>query len=285
MTNRPRNHEIASLAVSAVTREWLRVGAAVDEIKNDYGEDLLIQTSLKGGMDESRIWVQVKGRQTVKKSAKRGTLPALRVPRGHALRWTNTADTVVVVIWDVTQDVGWYTLPQQQFDPFFLLTSQSDSFGLYFHPEDHFDAAAAQRITWISRMRHAAHQLSQARTAERNYSDREMKDAAQAAHGRAIAAAYGFLMKIDLFTEDVAPPEHFDEWVRNAYVNIEDADYFSTPETRLDGAIHLALLMHMDTIAPELGITPVLFEELVQAMGRIYLHHYGSIDNWWNSRA
>ncbi|MFD3995452.1 DUF4365 domain-containing protein [Streptomyces sp. NPDC058583] len=282
MTNRPRSHEIAALAVSAISQEWIKSGAVVEEVRNDYGEDLLVQTSWHGQMDDCRIWVQVKGRETVKRNRK-GQLPTLRVPGGHASRWTNTADTVVIAVWDISQGMGWYALPQEQMDPFSLITSQTDSVGIYFHPDHKFDAAAARRLTWFARMRHVVRQLEQARMRQHNFEEMDREDAAQAAHRAAIAASFGFLMKIGLFVDDAIPPPEFDRGVRNAYVNIEDADYFSTPETRFDGAIHLAILAHLDDIAPELGVPHMLHRELVGAMYHLYIQHYGTIQNWWSS--
>ncbi|MEU6504316.1 DUF4365 domain-containing protein [Streptomyces californicus] len=282
MTNRPRSHEIAALAVSAVSQEWIKSGAAVEEVRNDYGEDLLVQTSWQGEMDDCRIWVQVKGRETVKRNRK-GELPALRVPGGHASRWVNTADTVVIAVWDVSQEMGWYALPQEQVDPFSLMVSLTDSVGIYFHPDQEFDATAARRLTWMARIRHVTRQLEQARMRQGNFKEMDRPEAAQASHRVAIAASYGFLMKIGLFVDDAIPPPAFDMGVRNAYVNIEDADYFSTPETRFDGALHLALLAHMDAIDPKLGVPQVLLSELVTAMSQLYLGHYGTLQDWWSS--
>jgi len=61
MPQRPSRHRIASQAVAAVRKIWADAGAAVDEIGEDYGEDLLIRPCLGEHMDKSRLWVQVKG--------------------------------------------------------------------------------------------------------------------------------------------------------------------------------------------------------------------------------
>ena len=52
-------------ARTAVERIWLEIGAAVEEVIRDYGDDLLVQTCLNGKMDASRLWIQVKGRQGI----------------------------------------------------------------------------------------------------------------------------------------------------------------------------------------------------------------------------
>ncbi|MFH8662035.1 DUF4365 domain-containing protein [Streptomyces afghaniensis] len=283
MTNRPRNHEIASLAVSAVSSEWIKIGAAVDTIHNDYGEDLLVQTSWQGEMDDSRIWVQVKGRGFIGKSKEVKSLPSLRVPRGHAMRWTNTADTVIICLWDVSRDVGWYALPQAQLSPFELLVSQDDAIRIKFSTSNRLDSAAARRITWQARMRCVTHQLSHARMLERTYREMGREDAVKGARSWAAASAYGFLLKVGLLNEDATPPAQFDQWVRNAYHNFERDGGWASREERFAGAVQLALLGHMDSIEKETGLTTVLFQELAEVMQFIYMNHHGSIDNWLSS--
>jgi hypothetical protein len=55
MPRRTLQHGIADKAVSAVSAIWTDIGAAVDEIQHDYGEDLLVQTSF----DEEVTWTPV----------------------------------------------------------------------------------------------------------------------------------------------------------------------------------------------------------------------------------
>ena len=103
MPKRPSQHEIASRAVAAVRKLWADAGAAVDEIHEDYGEDLLVQPSLNGEMDAVRIWVQVKGTTTFKS---RKSNPKVRLTVGHVKRWLTTDNYVIVILWDVSNGRG-----------------------------------------------------------------------------------------------------------------------------------------------------------------------------------
>ncbi|VVJ15414.1 Uncharacterised protein [Amycolatopsis camponoti] len=104
MPKRPLQHVIGSKAAAAVSRIWLDIDAAVDEVKNDYGEDLLVQTSLRGEVDPSRVWVQVKGRSQIDPTS--FNKKSVRVPIDRAIRWAYSAETVALVLWDVSADRG-----------------------------------------------------------------------------------------------------------------------------------------------------------------------------------
>lgn len=289
MTHRPRSHEIGSLAVSAVSHAWIKRGGAVDEVKNDYGEDLLVQTSLNGNMDSSRIWVQVKGREAVKRSAK-GNIPSLRIPRGHVARWTNTADLVVIVLWDVSASIGWFCLPSERFNPYDLLISQATHVTLPFQPTDVFDSNAVELLAWIARANHTATATADARANERTMRDLEKPVYAQKAHEAAIATTFEFLIKLGLFSEDARPPEKFDTAVRNAYRRLGQDTYaedFPDQETRFNGAVTLAILGHMESIQPSegRGIIPfTLLGELADGVTDIYAQNHASLEAWLTCR-
>ncbi|WP_405706093.1 DUF4365 domain-containing protein [Streptomyces sp. NBC_00069] len=160
MPNRPIQHRIASLAVAAVRREWNRGGHAVDEIQEDYGEDLLVQICLNGRMDPARIWVQVKG---TKKDTKK-KLPNVPVASDQVLRWARTADLVVVVLWDINTESGWFILPQDQFDQADLASGVGgNKLNLKFSRDVKFDQDAVERLAWAARIEHANRSVVYAR--------------------------------------------------------------------------------------------------------------------------
>ncbi|MGI5259140.1 DUF4365 domain-containing protein [Streptomyces angustmyceticus] len=161
MTRRPNQHQIASLAVSSVRREWNKHGHAVDEIKEDYGEDLLVQTCLDGRMDACRIWVQVKGTTRDCLNPRR-SLPKIRVKAQQILRWARSADLVVAVLWDVTNDCGWYVMPQGYFDHVELQERAQDEISLIFSRELRFDESAVDKLVWLARIEHANRSLQYA---------------------------------------------------------------------------------------------------------------------------
>ncbi|MGW6842272.1 DUF4365 domain-containing protein [Streptomyces sp. NPDC054958] len=145
--------------MAAVRRQWNLAGHAVDEIQEDYGEDLLVQICFEGRMDPARVWVQVKG--TEKDTAKR--LPRVSVKSDQVLRWARTADLVVAVLWDVTRDRGWFTLPQDQFDHVDLAAGGRSFISLEFASEVTFDQTAVEKLAWAARIEHANRSVVYAR--------------------------------------------------------------------------------------------------------------------------
>jgi hypothetical protein len=95
-----------------VTRACLEMGWAVDRVVSDYGEDLIVQTVQDGIVDTFRTLVQV--RSTARRITPSARGPVLRVGSDHALRWSRTAEPVVVVLWHVPSRRGWYAVVQDQ---------------------------------------------------------------------------------------------------------------------------------------------------------------------------
>ena len=82
MPQRPKEHVLGDQALNEVAAVISRAGHAVERVANDYGEDLLVQTSHAGRMDASRLWLQVKGTES---------LDRYRRKRGDsAFQWIST---------------------------------------------------------------------------------------------------------------------------------------------------------------------------------------------------
>jgi hypothetical protein len=109
MPYRPIQHQIASQAVAAVSAVWVNTGAAVEEIKQDYGEDLLVQPCLDNVMDDVRIWVQVKGVRSLSDYHKTTGKAAISIRADLALRWARSANKLILILWDVKNHIGWYS--------------------------------------------------------------------------------------------------------------------------------------------------------------------------------
>ncbi len=168
MPERPDEHKIGGRAVAAVHKLLKDQGFAVDEIKEDYGEDLLVQTDHEGRMDASRLWIQVKGTANldnyrVSKKSKKDRFK-YSFPLGHAMRWIRTIDLVIVVLWDVEKETGWYAVPRRQVDEWESVLSGQKEITLQFGKtpgneggpaaKGVFSAEAMQRLVWESRFEH-----------------------------------------------------------------------------------------------------------------------------------
>jgi hypothetical protein len=139
----------------------LELGHAVDEIREDYGEDLLIQTCLNGRVDPCRIWVQVKGTEKdCSQEAK--SLPSLSLRADQILRWSRSADLVVIVLWDVGNDRGWYMIPRGKYDDAHLQEAERGKLKLEFDRTNSFDGRAVEHLAWRARIDHVNRSLKQA---------------------------------------------------------------------------------------------------------------------------
>src|SRR5215212_5674101 len=101
MPQRPREHVLGDQALNEAAAVIARAGHAVERVANDYGEDLLVQTSHAGRMDASRLWLQVKGTGSLDRYRRKRGGFSLPVDLDHALRWSRSADLVAVVLWDL----------------------------------------------------------------------------------------------------------------------------------------------------------------------------------------
>jgi hypothetical protein len=147
---------------------FIRQGHAVEVVKNDYGEDLLIQTAHAGQMDATRLWVQVKGVADSARLRTGGGWLRVGFPIGHVLRWIRTADPVFVVTWDLTRDEGWFAQPGTQIDEL-RLNANKATIGLRFYPEHLLDEKAADRLIWDARVTHYATLCLRAAANERHH--------------------------------------------------------------------------------------------------------------------
>jgi Domain of unknown function (DUF4365) len=94
MPSRPTQHETADKALIAVERIFAECGYATQRVYPDYGEDLVVQTTLRGRVDPNRIWVQVKGTLDWDKYRTADGF-RIRVKADTALKWARSADLVV----------------------------------------------------------------------------------------------------------------------------------------------------------------------------------------------
>ena len=144
-------HVVADRAISAVRTIWADQGAAVEEVRRDYGEDLLVQTQLRGRLDDSRIWVQVKG--TTQRLRNENACPSpVRVASSLALRWIRSLDLVVVVQWNLREEKGWYAVPRNIVSQAHLLEHLNETTAINFSKSDNFDVSAANRLAWLARI-------------------------------------------------------------------------------------------------------------------------------------
>jgi Domain of unknown function (DUF4365) len=152
MPKRPRQHVIGDRASHAVQDIIARAEFAVEAVQNDYGDDLLVQTSHAGEIDASRLWFQVKGTEHIARYRRQSGELAYSVPYAHAIKWARSSDPVVVVLWDVPGEIGYFARPVEQVDEWNYLQTHSETTTLLFRPSDHLDVNAVRKLAWLSRL-------------------------------------------------------------------------------------------------------------------------------------
>jgi hypothetical protein len=160
---RPKAHVVADIAVNAVMSIFSACGWACEVVHQDYGDDVFVQPNHKGVVEHNRIWIQVKGTQTLKRFySEKDHIYKFKVSVGHALKWVRSADLVVLVLWDTRRETGLWALPKEQlrgWDCYFMSTSHVH---IKFKPDDRFDKSSADKIGWLARIDHYSNLISRA---------------------------------------------------------------------------------------------------------------------------
>lgn len=152
MPKRPDEHVIADRALASVQKTITDAGFAAEVVHNDYGEDLLVQTSSGGEMDASRIWFQVKGTRRIANYRRATGCYAYSVPIGHAMRWLRSADPVTVVLWDVSNEVGYFAVVGDGENWWGWTAPEDRRVRIQLKESDRFDEAAVHELAWVSRV-------------------------------------------------------------------------------------------------------------------------------------
>jgi len=269
------------MAVSAVSNLWIEAGAAVEEVKRDYGEDLLVQTAWNGEMDDSRIWVQVKGTRRVDNFTRQGTPRPIRVSTDHVLRWAGSADLVVLVLWDIEAKRGWYALPISQIDRFNVLLSEKKTIGIQFFKENTFTSESVGRLIWESRLLHAAREIGHAQASR----ELEMvidRDHSDETRGKSmVATLFLLLRKLGVVVEN-GISEDFERMVKNFHNNELGTDEFETEELAVMGGIQLALLAFTERTGAG-GLPSVLWLALSEQVDRLLRFNHPDFNSWLSS--
>ncbi|GAA1264428.1 hypothetical protein Psi02_64200 [Planotetraspora silvatica] len=265
MPKRPNQHQIASQAVAAVRKLWADAGAAVDELREDYGEDLLVQPSIDGKMDAARIWVQVKG--TSATSTSKALTPSVRIKAGQLRRWLATLDRVIVILWNVTQEHGWYLIPAYEVSIQHLGQFDDDRpHKLAFNKEQNFDAESVAYLLWETRIAHADESIARFRTSGDQFIN---NNAAWDEHERselnALALDHALRLMQNMGMIRIHPgqglsfTQEFREIIKRA-VNKHDkrAHRFNGDYSKFAGAVALeSLLIQTKIAAPSLHGLPI----------------------------
>ncbi|TRC92516.1 DUF4365 domain-containing protein [Mesorhizobium sp. WSM4303] len=152
-----KNHRLASRAVLAVCSVLDRAGALSEAIKNDYGEDLLVQTHLRDEADNFHVLIQVKG--TAKITGK-GDLKTFRFDVSHLQRWVGFIQPVLICLYEESTGLIYALRPGDHFSLWELSTTKNKTLLAKFTDTSIFDENSATSFIWRSRIEYYSKFLS-----------------------------------------------------------------------------------------------------------------------------
>jgi hypothetical protein len=154
MPKRTDTHVIADIAVNDVQKIVAECGWASESVYNDYGEDLLVQTSHKQEMDSFKMWIQVKGTRNLKRFRSKRWGYSLKLSKDHIAKWLRTIDPVIIVLWDVNTKSGLWCLPHKAFEKGLLHKTKEGKIRIVFPVKQVFDIRGLHEIVWDARIEH-----------------------------------------------------------------------------------------------------------------------------------
>lgn len=293
MAKRPNEHLIGERAVFAVQKVIADAEQTVEEIKKDYGEDLMVQTNHAGRMDASRLWFQVKGtddsrRHRLKRS--KGEL-SYSVSFEHAVKWIRSVDLVIVVLWDVKREEGWYAIPRRQINEWPGTISGASSTTLRFGEHDQtaeteenpasmgrFTVETMKRLVWESRFEHFRLLLLSAFDTARERG--ELSTAEGVTMPRLLLLLAELLELLSMLDRDAGGPEEVEvtsetrqRTVAAMKALFEDPDEVREDESKVERverlgvqAAEIATLERLAEIDPDLVMPGFLLERTAEAL-------------------
>jgi hypothetical protein len=166
MPKRSETHVTADIAVARVMSIFTGLGWACQTVEHDYGEDVFVQPAINESVDPFRLWVQVKGTGDAKALRNKDGLLVWRVSHDHILRWVRSLERIIVVLWDIKTNQGYWTEPREEFTEWGCYQTKRKQASLLFNEAKVFDRVVANKLIWDARIEHYDLLVTHAKTME-----------------------------------------------------------------------------------------------------------------------
>lgn len=258
MSQIPRSHQLAHRAVLAVSNILGQVGALSETIKNDYGEDLIVQTSHRENADNFTLFIQVKG--TERALSADGSL-SIPIDFNHLNRWASHSQPILVCLYSDLSGKIYAFYPREYIILWEIGTSKRKSKTIRLSANDEFTAENAGKFIWNCRIEHYARMLAW-------HESHIAYTAGSPSFSRRVIYAERELNLIALrFLQDVGAVDGddlqsgFRQMVENASRAFErDRDQGASNGLLPVDAISLALLGQVDDVSSGSGLPTILLE-------------------------
>ncbi|MBN8226500.1 DUF4365 domain-containing protein [Corallococcus macrosporus] len=130
------------------------LGCACEQIKQDYGEDLLIQPVFEDEVQHFRILAQVKGTKNPERLKNKNGNLEWKVSYDHMLKWSRSSDLVIIALWDLKSNIGYYTYPSPPKATPFNTDYDKETIKLEFSATKLLNEESGRSIIWTAWGRH-----------------------------------------------------------------------------------------------------------------------------------
>lgn len=260
MTRRTKSHVIADKATAQIADIITDCGFSSEVIHHDYGEDLMVQTKWGDDVDPNKVWIQVKGTEDILRFKSKAHGYSLRVSLNHAFHWVRASGLVVVILWDVVNRRGYWSLPRSSLSEMEFRLSNSDSIRLRFSESREFDAQAMNKIAWTARIDHYQGLLAIAKASDEHAQlfDQDHKSIVP-------LITMDFLKLLNIIVDDGLDPA-FLEPIRDKDNRLLDWNE-EEDGSKVEALLILGLLNRMHEIA-NLGLPGLLLDSCSHMLGR-----------------
>jgi len=115
MPQRPRSHEVEDLSRNRLRDAFNGVGWIVEDLRKDYGEDLLVRIFDNGIATPLSFFVQAKGTDVIQNYASATGLICVPLKREHVNHWREFSEPVIVALRDSKADRIYWNCVQTYF--------------------------------------------------------------------------------------------------------------------------------------------------------------------------
>lgn len=268
MPKRTQSHVTADIAVARVVSIFTDLGWACQTVEHDYGEDVFVQSAVNESVDPFRLWVQVKGTQDVEALKNKEGRFVWRVSHDHVLRWIRSLETIIVVLWDIKSDRGYWVEPREEFTEWECYLPDRKQASLFFSESKTFDRSTANKLIWEARIAHYSLLISNAKTTEARILKAREKDPGAYPDFRSSVhtLTLDLLRILDFFGEDGVKSDIRKKIEGSAQRLVKDDPALSIQKARLSSLL-LAILVYADRKCSGLGLPEDMLREIVKTAG------------------
>ncbi len=117
MPRRPRSHELKALSLNRLYAAFTNEGWTIEDLRHDYGEDLLISIFENDVATSFSFFIQAKATDNINKYKHHGG-KSIRFPidTDHISYWNKFWEPVILTLWDAKSDITYWESIQKFID-------------------------------------------------------------------------------------------------------------------------------------------------------------------------